>query len=109
MRPGAVVVVDSTVFKGPPDCPDCLVVAVPATERAAAAGRVQGASMLALGAYAAATGVVSLPSLRAAAHQVLPPYRAGAAAGNADALEAGYASVEHRLVEVWDGHRLVAR
>ena len=48
-------------------------------------GTPQAASMVALGAFAAATGIVSLEALVAATATVLPPYRAQHAEGNADA------------------------
>jgi 2-oxoglutarate ferredoxin oxidoreductase subunit gamma len=48
---------------------------VPATEMAKAMGQPMGASMVALGALAAATGLVAIASLHAALGEVLPPHR----------------------------------
>src|SRR5882724_3985419 len=50
-------------------------VPVPATEMAKAMGQPMGASMIALGALVATTGVVAVASLHAALGEVLPPHR----------------------------------
>ena len=52
-----------------------------------------GASMVALGAFAAATGLVSDESLHAALDEVLPPHRRAAIDGNRRCLERGAAFV----------------
>jgi Pyruvate/2-oxoacid:ferredoxin oxidoreductase gamma subunit len=51
------------------------VVSVPATDLAKEIGQPLGASMIALGALAAATGLVGVGSLGAALADVLPPHR----------------------------------
>lgn len=91
LRKGGVVVIDSSVFLGDPGIPGCEVVAVDASARAQHLGHARGGSMIALGAYAAVTGVVSLDSLVAAAREVLPPYRSQHAEANIAALRAGHA------------------
>jgi Pyruvate/2-oxoacid:ferredoxin oxidoreductase gamma subunit len=101
LRPGAVVLVDTTVFRGSVEFEGLLVVRLDATDLATRTGRSQTASMVALGAYAAATGLVTLSSLQSAAHQVLPPYRASAADGNAAALALGHGSIDEQLMSVW--------
>lgn len=101
LLPGGVVVVDSSVFQGGIDRDDVTVVEVPATAEAAARGNPRGASMVALGAFAAATGIVRLENLEAASAEVLPPYRAEHAAANAAALRAGHALVGDRVVDAW--------
>lgn len=93
LRSGALAVVDTTVFRGDMEAPGRVVVAVPATALASEVSSAKAGSMVALGAYCAATQVVSLAALVAAAHEVLPPYRAGAAEGNARCLERGYGVV----------------
>jgi Pyruvate/2-oxoacid:ferredoxin oxidoreductase gamma subunit len=64
-------------------------------------GNSRGGSMVALGALAAATGLIDLSSLSEAAYEVLPPYRAEHAKANADALAAGFALVEHPAASMW--------
>ena len=51
------------------------VLSMPATDIAADAGIAQAGSMVALGAFVAATNIVRLASLLAVAEEVLPPYR----------------------------------
>jgi Pyruvate/2-oxoacid:ferredoxin oxidoreductase gamma subunit len=102
LRPGALVVVDSSVFQG------CLgvaagtnVVAVEASTTAIGVGNALGGSMVAIGAYAAATGIVGLDALEAAAQEVLPPYRQRHAELNIEALRAGHALVSGVVSPAW--------
>ncbi|MGC0423322.1 2-oxoacid:acceptor oxidoreductase family protein [Embleya sp. AB8] len=67
------------------------LVPIPASELAASTGNPAAVTMIALGAYAAATAVVALESLLAAATEVLPPYRAQHAEGIRAALRTGHA------------------
>jgi Pyruvate/2-oxoacid:ferredoxin oxidoreductase gamma subunit len=99
--PGGVVVVDSTVFDGELGRTDLLVVAVPATEAATDMGHQRGGSMVALGALAAATGIVSVDSLATAMGQVLPSYRSQHVKANAEAIRAGYGLVPDRVAQAW--------
>ncbi len=101
LRAGAVVLVNSTVFADPPARPGRTVVEVPASAIAAGLGNVMAASMVMAGAYAAATGLVSLDALRAAAAAALPAYRAQHAARNDEALTAGAAAVTALLAPAW--------
>ena len=48
---------------------------MPATDLAVELGNIMTASMVMLGAYVAATGMVALDSLDAAVAESLPPYR----------------------------------
>ena len=75
VEPGGVLVLNSNLVTTPPTWEGVRHIAVPATEMAKAMGQVMGASMIALGALAGATGIVSLESLREALGQVLPPHR----------------------------------
>ena len=75
IRPGGVLVVNSTLVVQPPAWPGVHAVAVPATELAKAAGQAMGAGMVALGAFAAVTALVSVAALDAALGDVLPPHR----------------------------------
>jgi len=74
-EPGGVVVFNSTLVPAPPGWDAVRSIAVPATEMAKAMGQPMGASMIALGALAAATGLVDVASLHAALGEVLPPHR----------------------------------
>jgi Pyruvate/2-oxoacid:ferredoxin oxidoreductase gamma subunit len=56
---------------------------------------------VALGALAAATGLVDLARLETAAYEVLPPYRAEHAKANAETLAAGFALVAAPAANVW--------
>jgi Pyruvate/2-oxoacid:ferredoxin oxidoreductase gamma subunit len=101
LRPGGIVVVDSSVFRGDVGAPDSTVIPVPATELATEAGFSQAGAMVALGAFAAATAIVTLESLTEAAFEVLPSYRAQHAEKNARALRVGWELVEAPLVPAW--------
>jgi Pyruvate/2-oxoacid:ferredoxin oxidoreductase gamma subunit len=75
MEAGGVLVCNSSLVVAPPAWDGVRQVAVPATELAKAVGQPMGASMIALGAFAGATGIVSVESLHAALGEVLPPHR----------------------------------
>jgi 2-oxoglutarate ferredoxin oxidoreductase subunit gamma len=74
-QPGGVLVLNSSLVTTPPAWEGVRQLAVPATEMAKAMGQVMGASMIALGAFAAATGIVAVESLHEALGEVLPPHR----------------------------------
>jgi len=97
MRPGAIVVVDTSVFRGDLDFGDGVVVPIDATARATSLGIQRSASMLALGAFAAFTNIVTVESLLAAARNVLPSYRSQHVAANEIAIRAGYDMIVERL------------
>jgi Pyruvate/2-oxoacid:ferredoxin oxidoreductase gamma subunit len=99
LRPGAVAVIDVDVFRG-----DIGEVALPvhASKVAAELGSPKAVSMVAIGALAAATRVVSLEALVAATAHVLPSYRAEHAAANAVAIRAGYALVPSPIRLAWE-------
>jgi Pyruvate/2-oxoacid:ferredoxin oxidoreductase gamma subunit len=98
---GGVVVVDRGVFQGDVGRDDTTVVEVDATNTAIDLGSVRSASMVALGALSAATGIVSLDALVTATAEVLPPYRAQHAAANAEAVRAGHALVDGVVLAAW--------
>jgi len=72
---GGVLVFNSTLVHAPPAWDGVRHLAVPATEMAKAMGQPMAASMIALGALVATTGVVAVASLHAALGEVLPPHR----------------------------------
>jgi Pyruvate/2-oxoacid:ferredoxin oxidoreductase gamma subunit len=96
-----VVVIDASVFGGLIGLDGPTVLAIEASAVATDLGNPQGASMVALGALAGATGLVTRDALVAAAAQVLPPYRAQHAAANARALAAGFELVGSAVAEAW--------
>jgi Pyruvate/2-oxoacid:ferredoxin oxidoreductase gamma subunit len=101
LEPGGVVVVDRSVFRGEIERDDLIVVDVEATNTATDMGNQRAASMVALGAFAAATGIVGLAALEAATATVLPSYRAEHAAANADAIRAGHGLVAGCVAPAW--------
>jgi 2-oxoglutarate ferredoxin oxidoreductase subunit gamma len=101
LHPMGIVIIDASVFRGEIERPDLTVIRIEATTKAAEMGNVRGASMIVLGAFAAATGLVSPAALVAATAEVFPSYRAQHAAANAEAIRAGYDLVQTRAVEAW--------
>ena len=100
-RGGSVVLTNSTVITDQSIRCQGTVIAVPASELAAGVGHVMTASMVMIGAYAAVTDLVTLPSLIQASTASLPAYRAQHSAMNTEALRAGYASVERGSAPAW--------
>jgi Pyruvate/2-oxoacid:ferredoxin oxidoreductase gamma subunit len=101
LRPGGVVVVNETLFEGEVDSDSHHVVAVPASRIAAELGNPLGGSLVAVGAYAGATGLVGLDSLLEAMERSLPERRRQHAAGNARALRAGFEAVPQGCAPAW--------
>src|SRR6185369_14878851 len=91
MLPGGVVLVDSSVFRGDWSLASIRVVPLFASTMATELGQPRGGSMVALGGFAAATGLVPLEALLEAASEVLPSYRRQHVEANQRALKAGYA------------------
>ena len=101
LRPNALVLVNTTVFDLSVDWSPYRLVEVPASDVAVDVGSVQAASMVMIGAYAAATGVVKLGSLIEAVERSLPSYRAQHRARNVTALEKGYGLVTPDMAPAW--------
>jgi Pyruvate/2-oxoacid:ferredoxin oxidoreductase gamma subunit len=101
LRPGAVVLLNSTVFVGEVAAKDVLIYRIPATQLASDLGSPLCASMVLLGAYAALSNIVSLESLITAMIQSLPPYRQQHVELNRRALTAGYESQEPNTSPAW--------
>ena len=100
LRPEGFLMTDSNVFQANSDHPGP-VLAIPAIAMATEAGMPQAGSMVALGAFAAATGVVALETLLEIAEQVLPPYRRQFAEANRKALALGHDAVSGVLCSAW--------
>ena len=101
LRPGSLVLVNTTVFEGSFDPAEYRVVEVPATDLAVDLGNVMTASMIMLGAYVAATGMVELDSLDAAVTASLPAYRTQHVSRNLAAIAAGFEYAPRDLSPAW--------
>lgn len=101
LRPGSIVLVNSTVFKGDLDRDGLTVVELAATDIAVDAGNIMAATVVMVGALSALTGLVSLDALLEAVPQALPPYRTKHISLNQDALRAGFDAVEAGVAPAW--------
>jgi Pyruvate/2-oxoacid:ferredoxin oxidoreductase gamma subunit len=101
LLPEAIVVIDRSVFKGDLGLTGGVAIEIEASGVATDLGNGRGGAMVALGALAAATGLIDLGRLEEAAYEVLPPYRAEHAKANAAALAAGFALVEEPAAGIW--------
>lgn len=81
---------------------DAEVVPVAATAVAVDLGDIVLASMVALGALVAVTGLVSADALEAGLAEALPPYRQDRRAANVGALRAGAALADLPRCPAWD-------
>ena len=102
LHSGSLVLVNTTVFEGSFG-DEYQVVDVPATDLAVDLGNIMTASMIMLGAYAAATGMVALDSLDAAVTASLPSYRSQHVARNVAAIRAGFEFAPRDLSPAWTG------
>jgi 2-oxoglutarate ferredoxin oxidoreductase subunit gamma len=102
LRPGSLVFVNTTVFEGDLDAHEYRVVEVPATDLAVDLGNIMTASMVMLGAYGAATDIVSLDALDAAVAESLPSYRTQHVALNIAALRTGFDVAPRAIAPAWD-------
>jgi Pyruvate/2-oxoacid:ferredoxin oxidoreductase gamma subunit len=102
LRPGSVVFVNSTVFAGELDRARAAVFEVPATDLAAGVGNPMAASMTMIGAYATATGLVTVASLADAVAAALPSYRSQHVALNVAALQAGASALPADVAPAWE-------
>jgi len=102
LRPGSLVLVNTTVFEGTFD-PDCYrVIEIAATDVAVDLGNVMTASMVALGAYVAATDIVTLDSVGSAIAASLPTYRSQHVERNVEAVRAGFELAPRGLAPAWE-------
>jgi Pyruvate/2-oxoacid:ferredoxin oxidoreductase gamma subunit len=102
LRPASVVFVNTSVFEHHERLDDAWrIVRVPATDIAVDVGNIIGSSLVMVGAYAAATGIVGLDAMAAGLEGALPPYRRQHLALSLDALRAGFAAVEAGTHPAW--------
>lgn len=88
LRPGGLLFANQTLVKASPR-DDVRVSGLPATRLAEQAGSIAAASMVTLGAFAAASGIVGFDALVAAMRASLPPHRRQRADENAHFLSLG--------------------
>jgi 2-oxoglutarate ferredoxin oxidoreductase subunit gamma len=93
LRPGAVVVTNSTLVQVDAEGGTLRVWDVPATELCTQLGSAQVIGFILLGAFTALTNIVSADSLVSAMTELLPPYRRQHVDANKRALELGAAQV----------------
>ena len=94
LRADASVLYNRTLMPEAPQVrPDCRWIPVDAGKIAADLQYLQGQSLVALGAFCAATGIVRPESLEDALREMLPSYRHHTIPTNADCLRAGVAAV----------------
>jgi len=93
VRSGGVVVANTTLVTRPIERGDVTVVDVPATRLAEEAGKIVGASFVALGALVEATAVVSPDALLAAMREEIPPHRRALGAFNEKCFALGRGAV----------------
>ena len=101
LRPGSVLLVNSTVFRGDVPREGLHVFDIAATDIAVDVGNIMAATVVMVGALSALTGLVTLDGLLAAVPQSLPPYRTQHIALNEAALRAGFDAVERDVIPAW--------
>jgi 2-oxoglutarate ferredoxin oxidoreductase subunit gamma len=101
LRPGSLVLVNTTVFEGSFDADEHRVVELAATDLAVDLGNIMTASMVMLGAYVAATDIVALDTVDAAIAESLPAYRSQHVALNIGAVHAGFDAAPRALCPAW--------
>ncbi len=107
LRPDGFLLTNDMVFQAEIGHPGPTL-SVAASAIATEAGSAQAGSMVALGAFAAATGIVKLETLLAIAEEVLPSYRRQFADGNREAMRLGYDAVSGRVCDAWSAREAVS-
>jgi 2-oxoglutarate ferredoxin oxidoreductase subunit gamma len=100
LRPGGIALLNTSVFEARTDY-DGALVEVAATALAAEADIPQAGAMVALGAFAASTQIVTLDALQDVAEEVLPTYRRQFAEVNRRALALGFGAVPANVCRAW--------
>ncbi len=90
IRPGGLVLVNTSVFEDDLDRDRYRVVEVPATDAATDLGNPLLAAMIMAGAYGRTSGLVSLGGLTEGMRRSVPPYRQQLVEANERALSAGW-------------------
>ena len=93
VRPGGVIVVNSSLIDKTPGRADCRVVQVPSREIAQKAGAPRAANFVMLGAYAAATGAVAPAAIERAIGEEFEGPKQKFVASSVAAFRAGFEAV----------------
>lgn len=101
LAPGAVVVVNSSLFHGPVDVPEARVFEIPAMEIAGELGNPMSAGFVLLGALVGVTGLVGVDQAVTAMRQLVPPYRTQHVEANERAIHAGAGAVRALAAPAW--------
>jgi len=102
VRPGGVIFVAADAHDVPLDRDRYSIVELPVTEIAERAGNRMAASMVAAGAYAAATDLVTIDALTESVADSLPPYRKQLVEVNVAALRAGFDAAPRSVAPAWN-------
>ena len=89
VKPGGLLIINSSLVERDSQRSDIKVFRVPANKIAEETGTLQVANMAALGAYVGAKGIVSLESVMAALRRMIPEHRKELLAVNETALRQG--------------------
>ena len=89
VKPGGLLLVNSSLCDKPPTRTDLRIISLPATDLAAELGDTRVANMVALGGLLAAEPVVTIASVVDALKKALPPHRQHLIPLNEKALELG--------------------
>lgn len=90
VKPGGVIVINSSLIEKDPGRADCVVVRVAARELAQEAGSVRAANFVMLGAYAGATGVVPADAIERAITEEFDGSKVKFVASSIAAFRAGF-------------------
>ncbi len=90
VRPGGIIIVNSTLISADPGRDDCQLVCVDSRAKAREAGNDRAANFVVLGTYVGVTGVVAPESIAQAIATEFSGSKSKFAAGNVAAFEKGY-------------------
>ena len=102
VRPGGLVLLNAEFASTPVDRDRLRVIEIPAPDIAESIGNRMAASMVMIGAYAGATGIVGVEALAGAVAESLPPYRKQLAEVNVAAIRAGYETGPRDVAPAWE-------
>ena len=94
VKPGGLLIYNSSLINRPPTRTDIRIIAVEANDIATGLGQPRVANMVALGALLEATSLISEASLEQALRNILPAHRQELLPINLQAIARGRASVE---------------
>jgi 2-oxoglutarate ferredoxin oxidoreductase subunit gamma len=101
LRPGAVVLLNSTLFEAEIDRDRYRVFDVPASRVAAELGSPLAACLVLIGAFTSLSGLLSKDTLVAGMRDSVPPYRRQHLEANEKALRAGFELVPLGAAPAW--------